>query len=410
MSKPSPSLSTTSTRIRPPVFAELQARIDALAARGAEIVPLHIGDTVMPPPQAARDALAALDPADTSLYRYGATAGVAELRSAIAREVTRHGLDVDASAEVLVGNGGTHALACAARAALDPGDEVLMVSPYWPLAPGIFLACGASVVEVPLTQRLYEDPTLSVVDVLSAAISPRTRAIYFASPNNPDGKVLSKDTLAEIAALAVEHGLWVFSDEVYAHVVFEGAHTSVASLPGMRDRTVVVHSMSKSHALAGARVGFCVAPAPLVAAARRVSTHSGFNVAVAMQRVALAALSDAAFTDAARASYLTARDRVADALDGSDVKFHKAEGATYLFLDFSTVFAAMPPPLRGDRPLLALLSRAVDRGVVLAPGDAFGAGYDACARLCFTAAPLDRVLDGVARLREALGAMLRGEP
>ncbi|CAN5843093.1 arginine--pyruvate transaminase AruH [soil metagenome] len=405
-----PSLSSTAARIRPPVFAELQARIDRLADQAVELVPLQIGDTWLAPPPAAQRVLREVEPGDLSLYRYGPTAGLGALREAFARRVSAHGLEVDAANEILIGNGGTHALFCAARAVLDAGDEVLVASPYWPLAPGIFTSCGATPVEVPLTQRLYEDPQLAAGALFAAAITPRTKALYLISPNNPDGKVLSRRDLESIAAVAREHDLWVFSDEVYADTVFEGAHLSIASLDGMRDRTIVLHSMSKSHALAGCRIGCVVAPAAVIASARRVSTHSGFNVSLLMQRVALAALGDDAFPAAAKETYREARARALRAFEGAPVKIHAAEGATYLFVDFSPAFAAMDPERRGPRPLLALLERAVDRGVLLAPGDAFGAGYDACARLCTTAVPVERVVLGIERLRAATEAMGRGEP
>ena len=176
-----------------------------------------------------------------------------------------------------------------------------------------------------------------------------------------------------------------------------------------RDRTIVLHSMSKSHALAGCRVGFAVAPPSVIASARRVSTHSGFNVSVVMQRAALAALGDVAFPLSAKETYRDARDRALAALAGAPLNVHRAEGATYLFLDFAPAFAAMDPAARGARPLLALLERAVDRGVLLTPGDAFGSGYESCARLCTTAVPVDRVLLGIERLLEALEAMRQGE-
>jgi len=402
--KRTPSLSVTAARIRPPVFAELQARIDALSARGQELIPLQIGDTWLSPPEAARARLRDLDADDLSIHRYGQTAGVADLRAAFAARLARHALDVDPTTEVLIGSGGTHALFCAARAVLDPGDEVIVASPYWPLSTGVFLSCGAVPIEVPLTQRLYLEAGAApdAGGILAAAITPRTRAIYVTSPNNPDGKVLSREDLERIAAVAIEHDLWVFSDEVYADVVFDGAHVSIASLPGMRDRTVIIHSMSKSHALAGARIGFAVAPEAVIASARRVAIHSGFNVPVAMQRMAHAALLDEDFPGVARETYRRARDRAAAALAGSGVGFSVAEGATYLFLDFAPAFAAMKAE---ERPLLALLGRAVDRGVLLAPGDAFGVAFGACARLCYTAVPEDLVVRGIERLLDALHAM-----
>jgi aspartate/methionine/tyrosine aminotransferase len=192
--------------------------------------------------------------------------------------------------------------------------------------------------------------------------------------------------------------------------VFEGEHVSIATLPDMRERTIVLHSMSKSHALAGCRVGFAVAPPPVVASGRRVSTHSAFNVSIVMQRAALAALADDAFPRKAKETYRDARDRAYRALSGAPVKVHRADGATYLFVDFAPAFEAMGPERAGARPLFALLERAVDRGVLLAPGDAFGAGYDTCARLCTTAVPVERVLVGIERLVDAVDAMGKGRP
>lgn len=398
-----PPLSATAARIRTAIFAELQARIDA---RGGDLVQLQIGDTHLAPPEGARREVASLRGDDASLFRYGATSGLPELRAAMARALARRGMEADPEAEILVGNGGTHALACAARAVLDAGDEVLVASPYWPLAPGIFTSVGAVPVEVPLTQRLYDDPSIDAGAGFAERVTPRTKAIYVISPNNPDGKVLTRAQLERIAAVAREHDLWVFSDEVYADVVFEGEHASIATLPGMRDRTIVLHSVSKSHALAGCRVGFVAAPAAVVAPARRVATHSGFNVAVAMQRVALAAIADEPFPARARDAYRIARDAAAAALEGAPVRFRLAEGATYLFVDFAPAFRG----LAVERPLLSLMQRAVDRGVLLAPGDAFGEAYTTSARLCFTAAPIDRVRLGVERLRDAIDALQRGAP
>jgi len=381
-------LSRAAGRIQPPVFAALRTRIDELTARGVELIPLQIGDTHVAPPAGATRALAALQPDDSSLHRYGATAGIPELRAAIAK---RLGGAYDAASEVLVGNGGTHALFCAARAILDDGDEVILGSPYWPLAPGIFSSCGAIPVEAALTQRLYDDPTLDPFGILEAALSAKTKALYIITPNNPDGKVLTAAQLARIADFARSNDLWVFSDEVYADIVYLSggdAPPSIATLPGMRERTVVLHSLSKSHALAGIRVGFCLAPSSVVTLGRRVSTHSAFNVSVAMQRAAVAALADDAFPTNACAAYRAVRDSAGEALRAANIRFHQPEGATYFFVDFGA-------------PALPILERAVERGVLLAPGHAFGAEYTNFARLCFTAVPPAEVLDGIARLRDA---------
>lgn len=393
-----PALSRTAKAIRASVFAELTPRIEARARRGEDLIELHIGDTHRAPPATARFARVDERPLDAALYRYGAVAGLATLKEAFAARLSAQGFgpaEVEPESQVLVGCGATHALFCTARALLDPGDEVLVAAPYWPLSVGVLRAAGAVPVEVPLTTRLYADPTADAAAIFEAAITPRTRALYFITPNNPDGKVLSMLQLAGIARLARARGLWVIADEVYADYVYEGAHVSIARLDGMAERTVTVFSLSKSHAVAGARVGFAVGPSRVIAVARRVSTHTVFNVPLAAQRVALAALREPeAWLEAARREYLEARDATLRAMGGSGAVVLAPDGGSYVFIDFA--------PVLGDRPLTQLLERAIDRGVLLAPGDGFGDAYGRWARLCFTSVPRARLLGGVARLRDAI--------
>jgi aspartate/methionine/tyrosine aminotransferase len=397
------TLSESAQRIRPGVFAELERRIAARAAAGGPIVPLHLGDTHLAPPAEALFARAIEpDPTSPALYQYGATAGLPALRDAIAaRARDRFGIPgVDGGKHVHVSVGATHALLCAARATLDPGDEVLVASPYWPLSVGVFRACSAHPVEVPLTSRLYADPSLDAGSLLAPHLTTRTKALYFSTPTNPDGKVLTRAQLESLAGFAIENDLWVFADEVYAEIAFDLPHVSIASLPEMAARTITVQSFSKSHALAGARVGASIAHESVIMAARRVGVHTVFNVPVAMQRAALGALTGGdSWTRAACVEYRAARDDAASALAGSGVRFSLAEGGTYLFLDFSDVLAG--------RPLAVALERAIDHGVLLAPGDAFGRDFDRCARLCYTAVPRAQLADGIGRLRAAIESLGR---
>ena len=394
-----PALSLSAADLRASVFADLAPRIEAYTRGGGALIALHIGDTHLAAPEAARFAFFASGAdADPELYRYGAIHGTNALRDACARSLLaqhRGPPEIDPARNVLVGCGATHAIFCAARAVLDPGDEVLVAAPYWPLSVGILRAAGALPVEVPLTSRLYADRTLDAGAIFEAAVTSRTKALYLITPNNPDGKLLSAAHLESIARVARERNLWVISDEVYADYTYDAPHVSMASLPGMAERTLCAYSFSKSHAIAGARVGFVVAPASVIAIAQRVSTHTVFNVPVIAQRVATAAVvSGAEWVLSAKAEYRAARDAAASALAGSRARFNIAEGGSYLFLDFAE--------LLGDRPLSHLLERAIDRGVLLTPGDAFGAGFERCARLCFTAAPREKVLEGISRLRRAM--------
>jgi aspartate/methionine/tyrosine aminotransferase len=163
----------------------------------------------------------------------------------------------------------------------------------------------------------------------------------------------------------------------------------------MAERTITIYSLSKSHALAGARIGFAVAPSRAIAVASRISTHTVFNVPVVAQRVALAALREPeAWLTAARRDYALARDATLRGLEGSGVRTIPPEGGSYVFIDFA-------PVLRG-RALAQLLERGIDRGVLLAPGDGFGDTFGSWARLCFTSVPQDRLAAGIERLRRAI--------
>ena len=391
----SPRMGATARLIRASVFADLAPHIEAHAKRGGRLIALHIGDTCLPPPGGARFAEVA---EDASLYRYGGIHGTERLRDACAAWLRARGKSlpgVEGRRHVLVGCGATHALFCAARAAFDPGDEVLVGSPYWPLSVGVLRSAGAIPVEVPLTSRLYREKGLDAGALFEAAITPRTRGLYVISPNNPDGKVLSREDLMSIARVARERNLWVVSDEVYADYAYEVPHVSMAGLEGMADRTLTAYSFSKSHALAGARVGIVVAPERVIDVARRVSTHTIFNVPVLSQEVCARALAAGeAWVDGARKEYLRARDAAVSALSGSPARFSIAEGGSYLFLDFEELLAG--------RPLVTLLERAIHHGVLLAPGDAFGAGFERCARLCFTSVPEAEMLRGIEALRAAM--------
>ncbi len=389
-----PALSRTAAAIRASVFADLAPAIEARARAGGDLVALHLGDTHIEPPAGARFGNVEDGPYDPALYRYGAITGHEPLKAAFAAHLAQAGRGprhVDPSRDVLVSTGATHAIFCGLRAVLDPGDEVLVAAPYWPLSVGVVRSAGGVPVEVPLSSRLYEDPALDAASILEAAIGPRTRALYVITPNNPDGYVLADAQLSGIARVAIEHDLWVLADEVYADYVYDRPHVSIARLPGMAERTLSAYSLSKSHALAGARVGFLVAAERVVSLARRVATHTIFNVPLAAQRVALAALaSDEGWIEAARDAYRRARDVTVTALEGTGVRAFAPHGGSYVFVDFERV-------LRG-RPLTALLAQAIDRGVLLAPGDGCGEAYATWARLCYTSVPDARLREGLARL------------
>jgi aspartate/methionine/tyrosine aminotransferase len=387
---PTPGRPSLAAReIRSSVFARLASKMATL--RG-DLYPLHLGDTHLLPPEPAR-LPAGLD-LGVDCYRYSSPAGAPALLEAVAQKL-RHtnGLSWVEPAHLQITSGATHGLYTIARAVLDAGDEVLLPSPYWPLIQGIVQLCGARPKDVPLSQLLYanggEDPRA----LLEPFVTDETVAIYVTSPNNPDGKVLTRAQLERIADLARDRNLWVLSDEVYEDYQWAGGErTSIASLPGMAERTITAFSFSKSHAMAGLRVGYVVGPADVIAAARKISNHTIYSVPLHVQRVALQALAAGdTFTPCARAAHRAARD---EATAGIRARFHAPEGASYLFLDLREL---LPP----DAPdAIPLLERALDAGVLLAPGEAFGGGFERHARMCFTAVTLERLREAIARLNQ----------
>lgn len=350
------------------------------------MIPFHIGDTHLAPP-AKLDQVVWAELAASDLYAYGSATGWQPLVRALAEDAhTRRKLAITA-AGVQVTSGATHALGCALQALCDPGDELLLLTPHWPLIRGIALSLNVRPIEVPYFDR--PDPAR-----IEAAITPRTAAIYLASPNNPDGTMLSAAQLAQIADIADRHGLWILADEVYEHYAYDGQHVSMASLPAAAARTVTVFSFAKSYALAGLRVGYALtANTQLCDTMRKMVNHNVYNVPVAMQHAALVALREGApFVAAARERYQAARDRARTRLLAPEAR---PAGGAYLWVDFTKWVG------NDSMPMLEKFAAA---GVLLAPGTAFGEACGGYARLCFTGVTETRLEEGIDRMNAVLAA------
>jgi aspartate/methionine/tyrosine aminotransferase len=382
-----PDVSSAGVAVPASIFARLR---EHLAKFPGDVIPLQIGDTHLAPP-ARLDEVVWTELAASDLYAYGAPGGWGPLVDAIADKAwTQNQIGVTASG-IQVTVGATHALSCAVQALCDPGDELILLTPHWPLIRGIALGFGVTPIEVPFSMRM---PVDDVVALIEPAITSRTTAIYFASPNNPDGSMLSAPQLAAIAQLAVRRNLWILADEVYEDYGYDTAHTSIASLPGAAERTVTVFSFAKSYAQAGLRVGYALGPDGVIATMRKLVNHSVYNVPVAMQRAALGALrSGPPFLVHARASYLAARERARSRLVAPA---ENPAGGAYLWVDFRR--------WTGD-DCMPILERCAAAGVLLAPGSAFGAMCGGWARLCFTGVTADRLDVGIDRINAVLGML-----
>ncbi|MEW6277711.1 MAG: pyridoxal phosphate-dependent aminotransferase [Candidatus Eremiobacterota bacterium] len=373
MNQTIPPIARSARGLRTSVFARLADKIKAM---GSEFLPLHIGDTYRTPPEEA--LLPNQDWTRAGLYKYAHPHGQPEFLEALSHKLnSRNGIPAGTDA-LQVANGATQALSAAAGTVLDAGDEVLVLSPFWPLIVGVLKTMRAEPVQVPWTMDL------------EPYVTERTRAIYFGNPNNPDGRVLSRAELERLSEVARRHNLWVLADEVYEDYAYDGReHVSLASLPGMFERTLTVFSFSKSYALAGNRVGVVVAHPEAMNPLRRVANHQVYNVSQAMQTSALNALLHGdAWLAESRELYDRARRTLHAGLEG---RCELAQGGAYLWLTLDSEQAAWN-----------LIERALERGLGLAPGEAFGDRFGHCIRICFTAAPLEGVERAAALLRELL--------
>jgi aspartate/methionine/tyrosine aminotransferase len=251
-------------------------------------------------------------------------------------------------------------------------------------------------VEVAFTDLLHREGLDAALAAVRAAITPRTKALYFASPNNPCGTVYSPEVLRALVALAEAQDLWVFVDEVYADYSYDGAFTSAASF-GL-ERVVVIVSLSKSHGLAGARVGFVRATPAVLAEVGKVATHSAFHPSLHAQGLAHAAIYKEIWLEEARAHYTEARSVLVTALESARVPFLPPSGGSYVFADFGP-FAPGGP----GTSVQPLFERFIDAGVLVCPGAACGDAYTTYARICFTAEPVEVLRESVGRLVGALG-------
>lgn len=301
-----------------------------LREQGVDVLLLSIGDpdfdTPLPIIHAAIDSLLAGD------THYSDVRGTRTLRSSIAsRHQRRSGQLVDAD-HVIVLPGAQCAVYSVAQCLLDPGDEVIVAEPMYVTYEGVFGACGASV--VPVAVRPENGFRVEPADV-AALITSKTRVILLNSPNNPSGASLSLKSWKALAALCVQHDLWLISDEVYSDLLFEGEHISPASLPGMAERTATINSLSKSHAMTGWRVGWMIGPKPLAEHLMHLSLCMLFGLPDFVQNAAQVALDkDLPEVALMREEYRQRRDLVCARLSGCPgIRPIKPDGGMFVMVD-----------------------------------------------------------------------------
>ncbi len=354
----------------------VDAKAKAIKAAGEPVIAFGAGEPDFATPAHIIEAAmeACRDPRN---HKYSPTAGLPELREAIAEKTLRDSGYGVSAAQVLVTNGGKHAVYNTFPALLDPGDEVLLPAPYWTTYPEPIQLAGG----IPVVIQTDETNGFRVtVEQLEAATTDRTKALLFVSPSNPTGAVYPRSEVEAIGRWAVERGIWVVTDEIYEHLTYDGHEFSSMPelVPELRDRAVVVNGVAKTYAMTGWRVGWMIGPTDVVKAATNLQSHATSNVANVSQRAALAAVSGDLEAVAEMRQAFERRGRMMHQLLAGieGVTSLEPQGAFYAFPNLS---AYLGRTIRGRKPetTLDLCALFLDEAkVAIVPGEAFDApGY-----------------------------------
>jgi aspartate/methionine/tyrosine aminotransferase len=366
---------------------EVSARARALEAQGRSIVHLQIGEPDFDTPAHAREAAKrALDAGET---HYAPFAGIPALREAIAADVTaRKGFAAD-PAQVFVTVGGKGVMLYAILGLVDPGDEVIVPDPGYPIYESLTRFIGATPVPIPI--RMAKDFRLDV-DELASLVTPRTRLLVINSPANPTGGVLTRGDIEAIAELAIRHDLWVLADEIYGRILYDGAeHVSIGSLPGMAERTIVLDGFSKTFAMTGWRLGYAVVPPSLVGTYGQLIINTISCAPTFAQVGAVAALTGPQDdVDAMVVEFRARRDLIVAGLNEiPGIRCATPVGAFYVFPDVSGT------GLPGSELAERLLHEA---GVCVLAGTAFGGYGDDHIRISY-ATSRENLTEALRRIR-----------
>ncbi|WP_067487341.1 pyridoxal phosphate-dependent aminotransferase [Actinomadura hibisca] len=399
MSIDRPRISQRVAAISESATLAVDAKAKALKAAGRPVIGFGAGEPDFPTPDYIVEA-AVTACRVPRFHKYTPAGGLPELRTAIAEKTERDsGYTVDA-AQVLVTNGGKQAVYEAFAALLDPGDEVIVPTPYWTTYPESIKLAGGVPVDVVADETTGYRVT---VEQLEAARTDRTKVLLFVSPSNPTGAVYSRDEIEAVGRWADEHGLWVVTDEIYEHLVYGDAefHSMPVVVPELADRTVVLNGVAKTYAMTGWRVGWLIGPKDVVKAAANLQSHATSNVANVSQAAALAAVTgDLSAVADMRTAFDRRRQTMVRMLNEiPGVLCPEPEGAFYAY---PSVKELVGKEIRGRRPansveLAALILEEAE--VALVPGEAFGTpGYF---RLSYALGD-DDLVEGVSRVAKLL--------
>ncbi len=313
-------------------IVQIRNRVMELQAKGATVYRFEGGEPYRPTPDHIKEAIA--NAVKENKTRYSPSSGIPELRAAIAEKLReRNGIDAETK-NVIVVNGGMQGLCGAFQSTVDPGDDVLSFAPFWTPIKDLVAYCGGRLVLAPTREARAE----GVAETLSRYITDRTRAIYFNTPANPSGVVFTRSETEAVARFAIDRDLIVIADEAYEDLVYDGEHVSIASLPGMFERTITTFTLSKSYAMTGWRIGYAVSTEPWMTGLAKATLYSSNGVSTPTQWAALSAFTtESDFLETSRAAYRERRDLLVGGLNELGLSCAPPAGAFYAFPDVKSI-------------------------------------------------------------------------
>ena len=368
-------------------IVKVRNHVTKLRARGNQVFQFEGGEPYRPTPDYIKAAVTvALTENKT---RYAPSSGIPELRQAIASKLRERNRINATEKNVIVVNGGMQGLFGAFQSVVDPGEDVLIFSPYWTPIKDLVAHCGGRLVLVPATEAREQGTR----ETLLKYITNQTRAIYFNTPTNPSGVVFTSEEVKEVAQFAIDHGLIVIADEAYEDLVYDGEHVSIASLPGMLERTITVYTLSKSYAMTGWRIGYAVATEPWMTGLSKAVLYSSNGVSTPTQWAALAAFTtESDFLETSRAAYCQRRDLLVGGLNELGLMCAAPAGAFYAFPDVSSI------DVDSRKASELLLDKAQ---VATVPGVVFGPQGEGHVRFSFSTS-IETIEGGLESLRRNL--------
>jgi aspartate/methionine/tyrosine aminotransferase len=369
-------------------IVQVRNKVMELRAAGQTVHAFHGGEPFFDTPETVKYAM--MKALVENKTRYAPSSGIEPLREALAKKLGAKN-HIDAKPEdVIITAGGAHALFVAFQAVLNPGDDLLLFSPYWTPIRDMVTGAEARALLVP-TMPARRNGLTKTLEEFS---TPNTKAIYYNTPQNPSGVVFSKAEAEEVAAFAKKHDLVVIADEAYEDLVYDGDHFSIASLPGMAERTISTYTFSKTYGMTGWRIGYAVAKEPFMSGLRKLVLYSANGVSTPTQWAALEALLSipASVIDVRREEYRARRDLLVEGLNDAGLNCEMPAGAFYAFADVTSLN-------KDSRKVAAML---LDKAhVATIPGVVFGAQGEGYVRFGY-AMPKDAIAAGLVALKTHL--------